>query len=1350
MPTDQRKELKGIKRFDQLVRYLRDPMGWPIESDDFEELTFEYTPEELGIDTKNAAKIQEIKRLRPLAPNQPWGIFFVKFEPRRLPVVALRRILSQVVLKKRASANKAERQAWAADDLLFVSNYGEGEERRISFAHFSASKNKADLPTLKVLGWDNLDTALHLDDVSDKLTSELAWPEDDGDEDAWRQQWQAAFTLGHREVITTSQQLSERLAELARNIRDRIRAALAIETETGPLTKLMKAFQTSLVHDLDADGFADMYAQTIAYGLLSARIADPHKKTVDDFAGHMRTNPFLKELMETFIKVGGRRGKAGGPGIDFDELGVSEVVELLDQANMEAVVRDFGDRNPQEDPVIHFYEHFLAAYDRQQKVSRGVFYTPRPVVSYIVRSVDELLRTEFGLEDGLADTATWGEMVQRHKDLKIPDGTSPDQAFVQILDPATGTGTFLVEVIDLIHTTMVAKWKKEGHSEKNIDALWNEYVPKHLLPRLHGYELLMAPYAIAHLKVGLKLYETRYRFGSEERARVYLTNALEPASSKQLALDFLPALAHEADAVNEVKRKQRFTVVIGNPPYSGISSNMTPWIDGLLKGAMPDGTSTASYYHVAGQPLGERKLWLQDDYVKFIRLSQHCLSATGAGIHGFITNHGFIDNPTFRGMRWSLMDAFDDIHVLDLHGNLKKKEAPPCGSKDVNVFDIQQGVGIGLFVRGYTHHAGIDTATVRHADLWGERNVKYSWLIDRSVAVTDWRNMPATEPFFLFEPFDQSEAGDYNDWPAINDVMTVNVTGIVTARDDFVIDFDRAALERRIVDLRDDSLSDSAIRQKYFAGKGAKKYAPGDSRGWKLPKARQKLREDRQWGHRYAPILYRPFDIRDIYYVPWMVDWPRTEAMPHMLAGENLGLIFMRQVAQGDSYTHFGASRIPVDARAFYSNKGIMSFAPLYLYPCVGKSDGALFHTWPEGKDGRRPNLDRGFVETIAQATGLTFMNEGRGDPKPFGEFGPEDVLAYIYAIFHCPEYRRRFEPMLKLDFPRVPPPPVAELFAALARLGHSLLALHLMESPKLAQPITEFIGCRHPEVEKVSWSGNTVWIDKAQTTGFKGVPQDVWKFHIGGYQVCEKWLKDRQAKGGKNPRPGRKLTNDDIAHYQKIVVAIAETIRLMQEIDEVIEQHGGWPGAFQAGDAEATPAQVVPFRPRTVEATPEERYVTCVPLVPLKAAAGAFSDPQHIEDDGFDWVAVESSHRLRKGMFVAQVVGTSMEPAIPDGAWCLFRAPVEGSRQGKTVLVQLRDTSDPETGQRYTVKRYESEKVNDCDTWRHAQITLKPVNPDFDPIVLSSTDEGELQVVAELVEVLDAAEGTGNVPSVF
>ncbi len=1161
MPTDHRERLARIRRFDQLVAYLRDELGWPIDSDNFEELTFEYTPEELGIDTKNAAKIQEIKRLRPLVSGQPWGIFFVKFEPKRLPVVALRRILGQVALKKRTSANKSERQAWAADDLLFVSNYGEGDERRIAFAHFSQPRDGHDLPTLKVLGWDNLDTPLHLDAVARELSDHLTWPDDEEDTDAWREGWRDAFKLRHREVITTSKELSERLAELARAIRDRIRTALAIETETGPLTKLMKAFQTALVHDLDGAGFADMYAQTIAYGLLSARITDPARRTADDFAAHMRTNPFLRELMETFLRVGGRRGKAGGPGIDFDELGVSEVVELLDHANIEAVVRDFGDLNPQEDPVIHFYEHFLAAYDKKQKVSRGVFYTPRPVVSYIVRSVDELLRTEFGLEDGFADVTTWGEMAKRQRDLEVPDGTPPDQAFVQILDPATGTGTFLVEVIDLIHKTMVEKWKSQGHGVQKIQELWNEYVPKHLLPRLHGYELLMAPYAIAHLKIGLKLFETGYRFESDERAQVYLTNALEPPGEGQLTLDFLPALAHEAEAVNEIKRKRRFTAVIGNPPYSGLSSNMGPWIDGLLKGQLPDGTATSSYYHVDGKPLGERKVWLQDDYVKFIRLSQWLLDGTGAGVHAYISNHGYLDNPTFRGMRWSLMQSFRRIHVLDLHGNLKKKEAPPAGGRDVNVFDIQQGVAIGLFTK-----AAAANRCACHADLWGEREQKYHWLLEHGSADTEWVRLEPGPPFHLFEPFDDAGTGAYYAWPAINEVMAVNVTGIVTARDAFVIDFDREALRGRIADLRSNSLSDDEIRRKYFVGKGSKKYPPGDSRGWKLPAARRKIREDDQWDERYAPVLYRPFDIREMYYVPWMVDWPRTEAMPHMLAGENYAVI----TARSNKFTqpnHFFCSQTIVEAKCGEASTQSATF-PIYLYPGVGKADGSLFSRWAKGKDGRTPNLDSVFVERIAAATKLRFVSDGRGDLRK--TFGPEDVLAHIYGVFHSHGYRERYEAQLKLDFPRVPLPGSVGLFRRLAEAGHHLLALHLLESLKLGKPITTYTGPKNPEVGRVGWSNGTVWLDAGKTSareghratkpgtiGFQGVPAEVWDFQIGGYQVCHKWLKDRK---------GRTLSDEDIAHYQKIVVALNETIRIMAEIDEVIEVHSGWPDAFQTG----------------------------------------------------------------------------------------------------------------------------------------------------------------------------------------
>jgi len=1298
MPTDHRDRLAAIKGFEELIAYLGEEMGWPIDSTDFEELTFEYTPEELGIDAKNAAKIQEIKRLRPLSPEQPWGIFFVKFEPKRLPVVALRRILGQVALKKRASANSAERAAWAADDLLFVSSYGEGDEQQISFAHFSQPRDGHDLPTLKVLGWDNRDTALHLDGVARELTEHLAWPDDERDAEAWRARWRAAFTLRHREVITTSKELSIRLAALARDIRDRIKTALAIETDKGPLTQLMKAFQKALVHDLDADSFADMYAQTIAYGLLSACIADPHSKTADDFAANLRTNPLLRELMETFLKVGGRRGKAGEQGIDFDELGVSEVVELLDDANMEAVVRDFGDRNPQEDPVIHFYELFLKEYNAKKRMQRGVFYTPRPVVSYIVRSVDELLRTEFGLADGLADTTTWGEMVQRHKDMKIPEGVSPDQDFVQILDPACGTGTFLVEVIEIIYKTLVAKWQAQGHDEKEIDALWNEYVPKHLLTRLHGYELLMAPYAIAHLKIGLKLYETGYRFDSDERARVFLTNALEPAQDFSERFEFgIPALAHEARAVNEIKQSQRFTVIIGNPPYSHLSSNLTPEAMALVE----------PYKFVNGERIHERGALsfqknLQDDYVKFIRLAEMSIERARTGLVGLISNNSYLDGRSFRGMRWHLNQSFRNGWVLDLHGSGKKNETVGDGTiRDENVFDIMQGVAICLWSRPAL--ASAKDASVRRADLMGSREDKSLFLSNHAVASSPWKSIEVAPPFFLFIEQDVRLLQEYQRFDTMRDIFPVYTSGMKTHRDHFAYSFSDHETEAKLRDFCDLTIPDEDLRARY----GLK-----DTNVWSLHTQRRKV-ELNDLVRAIRPAVYRPFDIRSTCFSDEVIELPRRAVMDQMDGVRNVALLCSQQQAE-EGFRHVFCTRALSDCQSVSNRTRESTFAfPLWLNNAAPRT------------------LAR---DELALAIG-ELPNVGSSWMRACGS--PEGAFYTVYSLLHAPSYRARYAAFLRTDFPRLPLPGSAILREELSRLGAELVALHLMESNKLDRLVTSYTGPERPVVGRVGWFEDTVWLDAAATksgqtaapsgAGFHGVPAAVWNFQIGGYQVCHKWLKDRK---------GRRLSQDDIAHYHKIVVALSETIRLMKEIDEVIEQHGGWPAAFQTGEAKTAPAKVIPFRPRTVEPKPEERYKTCVPLVPLKAAAGAFSDPQHIEDGGCEWVAVESGHRLRPGMFVAQVVGKSMEPAIPDGAWCLFRTPVEGTRQGKTVLVQLRDATDPETGQRYTVKRYESEKAAEGDSWRHERITLKPVNPDFEPIVLTSSDAGELQVIAELVEV--------------
>ncbi|MFN9410234.1 MAG: type ISP restriction/modification enzyme [Akkermansiaceae bacterium] len=1165
MPTD----LRAIRNFKHLVTYLEDELEWPLEGHEIKDLTFDYEPDELGLKPAEAAKVKSICQLRPLDSKQPWGIFFIEFDKKKLPVVVLRRILSHLVVKNRASANKADRATWNSEDLLFISAFGaEDDGREISFAHFH--QEEGDMPTLRVLGWDGGDTALKLDHLDTTLREKLHWPDGKESLDAWRARWSGVFRhrIGH--VINTSDMLAEAMAVLAKRIRDAAQTLIERESDKGPLRKLHQSFKTNLIHDLTEEGFADTYAQTITYGLLTAAISRTEmsegKHGTALVASNVTdmvpvTNPFLKEMLQTFLHAGGRKG-----GIDFDELGVQDVVELLrgDETDLPAILRDFGNKTRGEDPVIHFYEHFLSAYNKQLRIQRGVFYTPNPVVSYIVRSVDELIKTEFDLEHGLADTITWGEFIQKSKinnpqsEIKLPPLTdepgctetiSPDEFFVQILDPATGTATFPVEVIDVIFNYLKDLWKKRGaaampsipNSKSNIQNFpdyWNEYVPKALLPRLHAFELMMAPYAIAHMKVGLKLAETGYKFATEERARIYLTNALEPWQ-KQLPLIGFDALAHEAAAVNEIKRHKRFTVVIGNPPYSGLSANMSEEAGRIIE----------PYKYVNGVHFGERKHWLHDDYVKFFRLCETRLIASGVGVLGLITNHAFYDNPSFNGMRWNLLKSFDHLRLLDLHGNTMKREKNPDGSEDKNVFDIQQGVAISLFTKLPAQTQRI----VTHGELWGTREQKYA-VLSREKVTLSANPLTPSPTFYFFVPRVEDNAVEYESSLRLNEIFGIFAGGFLTARDHFVIDFDRTELLGRIEAFADTSISDAKIRETYFPGCGSDKYPDGDTRGWKVPEARKRIHKDADWKKHVYRCLYRPFDIRWIYWTEGMVDWPRPEGNGHLLNEGNLALVFMRQVASGDGYSHFLVSRLPVDNRACYSNKGIMTFAPLHLHESSARRHGELSFD----STGTRANFTPAFTAALRAKLG-----------NAAAKFTPEDIFHYAYAVLHSPGYRSRYAEFLKIDFPRLPLTGNLELFRALARLGGELTALHLLESPKLDKPITQFIG-GSKEVTRIGWSDNTVWLDApakkkdvAQapgSSGFKGVPEAVWNFHIGGYQVCQKWLKDRK---------GRTLTDEDIAHYHKIVISLSETIRLMAEIDEVTETHGGWPGAF-AGDAKS------------------------------------------------------------------------------------------------------------------------------------------------------------------------------------
>jgi len=941
--------------------------------------------------------------------------------------------------------------------------------------------------------------------------------------------------------ITTPVELARRMARFTHIIRDIIADAFDNGLASPMLKDLRSSFARTLLPDINEPAktgeFADMYAQTLAYGLFAARCN--HRGPRGSFrrlgaaAEIPKTNPFLRRLFETIT----------GNALDDEPYAgfVDDLVQLLSYSDTNAILRQFGKRTRQEDPIVHFYETFLACYDPRLREMRGVYYTPEPVVSYIVRSVDHLLRERFGLDGGLADTTTV-KYTRREKGDEKREAEAPR---VLILDPACGTGTFLYSVVDHI---------REGFMRSGNAGMWSGFVREHLLPRLFGFELLMAPYAVAHLKLGMQLAgqdlpeELRekwaYDFAADERLGIYLTNTLEEAERKiEDLLGPLRVISEEANAAAAVKRDMPILVVMGNPPYSGHSANRSWEVRNGKRRRTFIGKLVQDYYRVDGKPLGERNpKWLQDDYVKFIRWGQWRIEQSGGGILAFITNHGYLDNPTFRGMRQQLMNAFTDIYILDLHGSSKKKEKAPDGSKDQNVFDIQQGVAIGIFVK---EPGKKGPAKVHHAELWGEREVKYRELRADSVDKTKWTRLNPHSGFYVFTPRDGDLMTEYHRYLSIPEAAPTHSAGVVTARDALTLGWTVAEIWEKVSTFA--RMVPERARDHFSLA--------SDVRDWKVELAKADLLETGPSKDRVTPILYRPFDTRFTYYTGTtrgFLCMPRPAVMRHMLAGKNLGLITTRQTRdQWDVLV----------TRTICGHKScaaydINTLFPLYLYPDPA-TNGDLFSN---GKK-RHVNFSPNFIADVEKKTGLRFIDDGTGDLQH--TVGPEDVFNYIYAVFHCPAYRERYAEFLKIDFPRVPLTSDRDLFRTLCRLGAELVALHLLESDAVRAEIEQFFpeggnncvdrgypkyyppGERAPGSDRPIERGR-VYINDTQY--FHGVPEEVWQFHIGGYQVCAKWLKDRR---------GRELTYDDIDHYRKIVNALGGTIRLMQEIDDAIPR---WP----------------------------------------------------------------------------------------------------------------------------------------------------------------------------------------------
>ena len=889
--------------------------------------------------------------------------------------------------------------------------------------------------------------------------------------------------------IATAKELAQELARVSREM-EQIIAAYKESTLNEYLRNLFNSFKRELLPNLKVSStnqkdysFADIYAQTIAYGLFTARVFSHVRNPREDFNRQdawdklPETNPFLRQL---FQGISEQPVEALG-----DDLAdkISEVFSILRAAKMDAILSDFRQKMNREDIVIRFYEDFLAAYKPEMRERRGVYYTPEPVVSYMVRSVDILLKEKFEKPLGLAD---------------------PE---VMILDPACGTGTFLLWIFQLIHQRF--EENPEALTEGLADKSWSGYVKERLLPRVFGFELLMAPYAIAHLKLGLFLEETGYQFDGGKRLGIYLADTLDEATRKSETLldEFI---AEESNLATGIKRDKPVMVVIGNPPYSISSSNKSKRIEEQMqryKQAVRDEKNI--------QPLS-------DDYIKFICFAHHKIEITGHGILAYITNHSYINGILHRGLREELQKTFESVYVLDLHGNsLIREHVPTDLKKDENVFDIQQGVAIFAGVK-YEENKNSQNSSNKQMlkfDLWGDREYKYSFMASKTIESLNWSAFQLRAPNFFFTLSMSSFEAEFVKYPCLTDIFINYSTGIETGRDESLVGFSKKDLEAIVRDLHDENILDSEIYERY----GIK-----ETSGWKVLKKRKDLLKSNIECSLFSSYCYRPFDERVIYYSDFLRR-PHKDLMRHC-SDSNLLLMASRQQARS-GFNHAFVTRKKADCNAL----SLASRERNYYFPLYLRSEGDISQCEMFEFE-KSINLSKNFMKMISNSLNTTFS--------------PYSVFYYIYAILHSLEYRLRYADLLKIGFPRIPVTSNYRLFNQLSKYGEKLVKLHLLSSFQgvgSKAPIFDEKGVSTVDPGHPKYANGKVTINK-RGAGFTGVSQEVWEFYIGGYQVCHKWLKDRK---------GRTLSDDDILHYQKIIVALQETIRIMQQIDDAIPS---WP----------------------------------------------------------------------------------------------------------------------------------------------------------------------------------------------
>ena len=905
--------------------------------------------------------------------------------------------------------------------------------------------------------------------------------------------------------ITSASRLAKLMAGKARLLENIIEQAMNDETESYANENLQgqyQAFKDVLIQELKKEDFADIYAQTIAYGMFAARL---HDETPEDFSREEaarlipKTNPFLRQIFNNL---------AGNDLDDRIAWVVDDLVTVFQATNIEKIMKTYGQDKLHHDPMIHFYEDFLAEYNPKLRKSKGVWYTPQPVVSFIVRAVDEILQKEFNLPDGLADYSMIEKEVaaEQSRDGRTKDGMKHEKRRyhrVQILDPATGTGTFLAEVVNQIYDRY-----------RDQQGIWQQYVEQHLLPRLNGFEILMASYAVAHLKLDMLLGETGYQHQTDKRLHVYLTNSLEESNNEPRTL-FAQWLSREATEANIIKRDYPVMVMIGNPPYSGVSQNNGKWITKLIEDYKKEPGGLIK--------LKERKNWLNDDYVKFVRLAQYYIEKNNNGIIGFINNNGYLDNPTFRGMRWNLLKSFDVIYIVNLHGNSMKKETSPDGGKDENVFDITIGTSINIFIKTGGKRQD-ELASVYYKDVFGTRDIKYNYLQQKELYEEDFIHVVPNQPYYFFTPITSisqltSLREKYETGFKVDELFVKNVMGITSMGDSFAFASSRDELRQRLQDFVSNTYSAEELNERFHLGKNYASFI--------LNSKNNGLSLDEE---KYQETCYRPFDNQWTYYDGKILWRSRESVMKHMLHS-NIGLCTVRINSRDNEFTYFVTDKI-VD-KTILSSKDNANVFPIYLYQ------------ENMGKEERIVNFKKEEYDKIAEGLNYLPCYDDNILVDPTSDYNgvlyPQDLFDYIYAVLHSPSYRERYKEFLKIDFPRIPYPTDWEKFRDMVEKGEELRKLHLMEDIPSKTGIT-FPVAGSLQVDCYRWQDNRVYINSKQY--FEGVPESAWNFFIGGYQPAQKWLKDRK---------GLTLTFEDVKHYGNIIYVLQQTEQIMQEIDGIM-----------------------------------------------------------------------------------------------------------------------------------------------------------------------------------------------------